>query len=360
MESSSVLFDAQPPVPTGTVTRAPVPDLTDYDVIAISDSGGKDSHATLAVTIQAARAAGVLDRVFTFHASLGPLEWPAIEHAGSRYPSTRELAALHSAAYGIPAERHHEVQRTAKDAAGELVPYSLLTFIAERGMWPARGAQFCTGDWKTKRIMAAWTPMVRKLRRALGRPVRILNVIGVRAEESTERAKRAGYRNVLTNRDRHVDECLPIRDWTTLAVRELCDTSGIAHHWTYDSEPGAADWNGSSRCSCSLCILANRQDLVLAVRRRPRLTALYAEVERVRGHRFRADLSIAQLMQLAQRPGGPTPGIILTEDGPAFDALEIAVRAALAQPARRSAATDPTTPHQLDLMSPGDCGSCGR
>jgi hypothetical protein len=61
---------------------------------------------------------------------------------------TGELAALHSAGYGIPADRHIEVQRTAKDAAGELMPYGLLTFVDERGMWPVRGT--CTGDWSRR------------------------------------------------------------------------------------------------------------------------------------------------------------------------------------------------------------------
>ncbi|MDX6349925.1 MAG: hypothetical protein QOF84_4715 [Streptomyces sp.] len=125
---------------------------------------------------------------------------------------------------------------------------------------------------------------------------------------------------MLANRDRHVDEWLPIRDWTTSAVREFCDASDIAHHWAYDSVPGAGDWNGSTR-SCSICIMANRSDLILAVRRRPRLTALYAQVEQVRGHRFRQDLSIAELLQLAQRRGGPAPRIVLADDGPEIEEL---------------------------------------
>ncbi len=216
----------------------------------------------------------------------------------------------------IPPERHVEVQRTAKDAAGELVPYSLLTFIAERGMFPARGRQFCTSDWKTRRIFAAWAPLVRQLRPAVGQPVRILNVLGLRAEESSERAKRPAHRAVLSTRERHVDEWLPIRDWSTREVRAVCDGSGIEHSWTYDSVPGAGDWSGSTRCSCSICILGGRPDLLLAARRRPRLTALYAEVERVRRHRFRQDLAIAELIELAKRPSGPAAGIVLADDGP--------------------------------------------
>jgi len=353
-----VLFDAVPPIPDGTITRAPTPDLTDYDVIAVSDSGGKDSHAAVSVTSEGASAAGVSERLYTFHASLGPLEWPAVEFGGQRYPSVCELAALHSATYGIPPARHTEVQRTVKDAAGDLVPYSLLTFIAERGMFPARGRQFCTSDWKTRRIFAAWTPLVRQLRPVLGRPVRILNVLGLRAAESTERAKRPAYRAVLSTGGRHVDEWLPIREWSTDEVRALCDTSGVPHSWTYDSVPGAGDWMGSTRCSCSVCILGSRRDLLLAARRRPRLTALYAEVERVRGHRFRQDLSISQLIELAKRPSGPAAGIVLDDDGPQFEALESAVLAALTQPPRRRPKDEPNEQLELGLLSIGDCGSC--
>lgn len=189
------LFDAKPPIPAGTVTQAPAPDLADYHVIAVSDSGGKDSHASLAVTAEGATAAAVFDRLYIFHASLGPLEWPAVGFGGRRYASVGELASLHSAAYGIPPARHIEVQRTARDAAGELVPYSLLTFIAERGMFPARGRQFCTSDWKTRRIFAAWTPLVRQLRPIVGGPVRILNVLGLR--RVTKCRRRHQHRSVI-------------------------------------------------------------------------------------------------------------------------------------------------------------------
>jgi hypothetical protein len=78
----------------------------------------------------------------------------------------------------------------------------------------------------------------------------------------------------------------------------------------------------------------------------------------VRGHRFRQDLSIAELIELAKRRGGPQ-GIVLADDGPEFGALEKAVRAALPQPPRRTLGVDPDAPQQLGLLGFGDCGSCG-
>lgn len=65
-----------------TVTDAPVPSLTDYDVILVNSSAGKDSQASLDVVVEQARAAGVLDRVVVVHADL----WCAWRSAGSSPP----------------------------------------------------------------------------------------------------------------------------------------------------------------------------------------------------------------------------------------------------------------------------------
>lgn len=58
---------------------------------------------------------------------------------------------------------------------------------------------------------------------------------------------------------------------------------------------------GLSRASCSLCVLASRADLVRAARLRPELAARYAAVERTTGHRFRNDISMEQIIDLARR-----------------------------------------------------------
>lgn len=49
---------------------------------------------------------------------------------------------------------------------------------------------------------------------------------------------------------------------------------------------------------------------------------------------------------------------MLADDGPQFDALEAAVRAALAQPPRRKLEADPNEQLELGLLSVGDCGGC--
>lgn len=62
------------------------PDLTSYDLLAPQLSGGKDSAVMMAVFMDSARAAGVDDRVISYHSSLGVLEWPPVVFDGIRYP----------------------------------------------------------------------------------------------------------------------------------------------------------------------------------------------------------------------------------------------------------------------------------
>jgi hypothetical protein len=78
-----------------------VPDLTTYDLLAPQLSGGKDSAVMMDVFMDAARSAGVEDRVVSYHSSLGVLEWPPIVFEGTRYPGVCELAAMQSATFGV-------------------------------------------------------------------------------------------------------------------------------------------------------------------------------------------------------------------------------------------------------------------
>ncbi|QKV98146.1 phosphoadenosine phosphosulfate reductase (plasmid) [Streptomyces sp. NA02950] len=330
----------------------PVELAAQQDFLIVNLSGGKDGLRAAAVTRDAARQAGVEDRIWTVHASLGPMEWPACTVDGVRYPSVGELAAEHSRLLGVPPERHLELRRH-RDA----VPYDLLTFIAERGDWPWLGrARFCTGDWKTKLIFGAFSQAARDFKKAHGRPARMLNVLGLRADESPDRRKRPVLQRTTDNSHRIVDEWLPAHGDTTAFVKEWTDAEGWPHHWAYDSAPGAGDWAGSTRCSCSACVFSNRRDLLLAVARRPRLAALYAEVEHSRGIPFNPSTTIVSVIEEARRPGAPGPGVVLDDDTADFDALETAVRDALTRPPKRK-----PRPHQgpgtLPALGAG-CDGC--
>ncbi|MER6694031.1 hypothetical protein [Streptomyces minutiscleroticus] len=109
-------------------------------------------------------------------------------------------------------------------------PAFLLTEIAAYGCFPRLGSPYCRKHAKESLISSAWTPLVKQLRPELGRPVRILKVMGLRADESRDRTHRPAYRNIQTNGARIVDEWLPIKDWTTPAVREWHQDSPVAPH----------------------------------------------------------------------------------------------------------------------------------
>jgi 3'-phosphoadenosine 5'-phosphosulfate sulfotransferase (PAPS reductase)/FAD synthetase len=243
------------------------PDLASYDVILVNSSAGKDSQAMLTHLVELADAHGVdRDRFVVVHADLGRVEW-----AG-----TRDLAAEQAAAYGL---RFEVVRRDKGD---------LLEQIEARGMFPSSAARYCTSDQKTSQVAKLMTRLVADSD-VTGRPVRILNCLGIRAQESPARAKKQAYgRDNASNGKRAVDRWLPIFDWTEDQVWQVIRASGLRHHPAYDA--------GMPRLSCVFCVLAGRRELVLAARLNPDLAATYADVEARIGHRFRNDLSMAQII----------------------------------------------------------------
>lgn len=264
------LFTMAPPGPA---------DLRYYDKIILNSSGGKDSQVMLDVVAGLARAAGVSDRVVVAHADLGRLEWPG----------TLELARAQAEHYGL----RFEVVRNRKWR-------DLLHRIESRGRWPDAQNRYCTSEFKTGQVLRLMTGLVREVRDVfiLGRRVRILNCLGMRAQESPARAKKPpfGPDAKATNKTlRKVDRWLPIHHWTEDQVWDRIRSSGVPHHPAYDA--------GMPRLSCSFCVLASRSALVLAAQLRPKLAAEYAAVEERIDHRFTDAFSMADIIaEASARP----------------------------------------------------------
>lgn len=264
---------------TATVSDTASPNLTDYDVILVSSSAGKDSQASLDLGVEAARVADVLDRLLVVHADLGDNEWPG----------TGELAAEHAAHYGLP----FETVRREQDGQVE----TILDRVEERGMWPDAARRWCTSDHKRSPVRKLMTRMVTELRESghvVGRPAHLLNVMGFRAEEGPARRKRLPYavNYSASNGRRRVDDWYPIHGWTLAQVWERIASAGTRPHWAYAA--------GMSRLSCRFCVLASRADLVCSARLNPDLADRYAEAEMRTGHRFRTDLSMAEIIAKAR------------------------------------------------------------
>jgi 3'-phosphoadenosine 5'-phosphosulfate sulfotransferase (PAPS reductase)/FAD synthetase len=289
-----------------------LPNLRSYDVILVNTSAGKDSQAMLDLVVEMATAAGVRDRLVAVHCDLGRVEW-----AG-----TKELAERQAAHYGV---RLEIVSRPQGD---------LLSHVEERGKWPSSTARYCTSDHKRGQVRKLLTQLADEGRAAgvAGRPVRILNCMGMRAEESPARSKleafehcasltcpcdecdvlrataaqafahepkKAGVRNVYceceacapiaeakrrladgnSNSRRHVDDYLPIHAWSTADVWARIKTSGVEHHRAYDL--------GMKRLSCVFCIFAPESALLIAGKHNPELLAKYVDVETKINHSFR-------------------------------------------------------------------------
>jgi 3'-phosphoadenosine 5'-phosphosulfate sulfotransferase (PAPS reductase)/FAD synthetase len=134
-----------------------------------------------------------------------------------------------------------------------------------------------------------------------GPKVRILNCLGLRAEESPARAKRRPFRYdaVASNlTKRHVDEWLRLHDWTEDQVWASISRSGVPHHPAYDL--------GMSRLSCVFCIFAPRHALLIAAHHNPGLLTEYVAVEQRIGHTFRIDQTLVEI-QTAAAANAPLP-----------------------------------------------------
>lgn len=254
------------------------PDLHSYDLVLVNSSAGKDSQAMLTHLVGLADALGVdRARLVVVHADLGRVEWEG----------TRELAEEQATHYGL---RFIAIARTLGD---------LLDQIEKRGMFPSSTARYCTSDQKTAQIAKVLTQLTAEIQAERPGQVRILNCLGIRAEESPARAKKDpfGFDKRASNGKRHVDRWLPIFDWTVEEVWETIRRSGVRHHWAYDA--------GMPRLSCCFCVLASKGALVRAAQLNPALAAEYAAVEVRIDHRFRNDLSMAQIIEEAENTSSP-------------------------------------------------------
>jgi 3'-phosphoadenosine 5'-phosphosulfate sulfotransferase (PAPS reductase)/FAD synthetase len=272
------LFTANRPAPY-------VPDLTSYDVILVNISGGKDSQVVLDETVRLATAAGARDRIVTVFADLGD---------DDEWPGTKELAAEHADHYGI---RHEVVFREITNDAGERVQQSLSEHIEARGMWPDAARRYCTSDLKRAPIHRLLTRLAAEQRAAgvTGRQVRILNVMGLRAQESPKRAAMPQFRHddrASNQTVRHVDEWLPIHGWHVAEVWTRISEAGTRPHPVYAA--------GMPRLSCRFCVLASRSALVRAAQLDPEGAQRRAAMEERMGHTFRLGMPMRDVIAEAE------------------------------------------------------------
>lgn len=231
-------------VETGVKIPAEIQDLIQRGAkFIVNHSGGKDSQAMFAFIKENVPAA----QIIVVHAELPGVEWEGV------IPHIK--ATIGAAPFHVCRARR-----------------TLLEMIAERGMFPSPSQRQCTSDLKRGPIERT----IRQLSKAEGFSL-IVNCMGMRAEESSSRAKLVPLKlnegNSKAGREWY--DWLPIHDWLVGEVFAKIAEHGQQPHWAYQA--------GMSRLSCCFCIMSSKADLQTAARLNPMLYAKYVELERSTG-----------------------------------------------------------------------------
>jgi len=267
------------------VPFSPRVSLADYDLVLINSSAGKDSQAMLDLLVTQADSEGISrDKLVVVHADLGRVEWQG----------TRELAEKQAAHYGL---RFEVVRRPQGDLLQQVEDRAAA--LAAKGKnappWPSSSARYCTSDQKRGQVKRLVTQLTNELQAAgIARP-KILNCLGIRAQESAARAKKESFSiedKTFSNGKRRVDTYYPIFAWSADQVWARIRQSGVEHHPAYDI--------GMPRLSCVFCVLAPKSALVLAAQHNPDLAREYEAVETRTGYSFQNGLSMTEVIAAAE------------------------------------------------------------
>lgn len=209
--------------------------------VAIGVSGGKDSQAAALATFQYLDAVGHTGPRILIHADLGSVEWD------DSFRVCQELADhLQCDLVVVRRKAGGLMERWESRWISSKTRYETLSTVTLVPCWSTPAMRFCTSEQKTHVIMAELK------RRYKGQ--KILNVIGVRREESAARSRMA-VADPDTNAQ--VWTWRPIIDLTVDEVFAMIDASGLHPHPAYRVF-------GMSRVSCRFCIMSNIADLIAA------------------------------------------------------------------------------------------------
>lgn len=212
-------------------------------LFVINHSGGKDSQAMFDYV----KCMVPANQIVVVHAVLPEVEWDGVtEHI--------EATISDTPIYYCQSRR------------------TLLQMIAERGMFPSPKNRQCTSDLKRGPIERT----IRKISKETGNKL-IVNCMGMRAQESSSRAKLTTLKFSASNSKagREWYDWLSIHDWKVEEVFARIATANQKPHWAYKA--------GMSRLSCCFCIMASKSDLTLAAKLNPALYRKYVELERSTG-----------------------------------------------------------------------------
>lgn len=214
--------------------------VKDGALVVVNHSGGKDSQAMTAIL----RRFVPESQLLVVHAVLSGVEWGGIEEHVRATTQGLEVITCQ---------------------AGK----TFLGMVETTGRWPSSSHRQCTSDLKRDPI----SKVIRRITTERGIST-VINCMGIRAEESSTRAKKNHWRqdNRLSKAGRTVYEFYPIFDMTIDEVWATIRAAGQEPHWAYS--------NGMTRLSCCFCIMASKSDLRTARELNPELFSQYVEMEK--------------------------------------------------------------------------------
>ena len=148
---------------------------------------------------------------------------------------------------------------------------TFMEMVERRGFWPSPKYRQCTSDLKRG-------PIEKTIRHYLKANPQfdglVVNCIGIRADESANRAKLTTFKKSERNSKagREWYEWLPIFDYSIDDVWTAILMAGQTAHWAYGE--------GMSRLSCMFCIMASKEDLTISARLNPKAYAEHVAMEK--------------------------------------------------------------------------------
>lgn len=230
--------------------------INDGALFVINHSGGKDSQAMMISLVNQVPR----EQLLVVHSTLGQHEWPgAMEHAQQQASDAK-------------------VEFRVAQAGKSFFDMVDRRFISrpEVPCWPGDATRQCTSDLKRDPVKK----VIRNYAKEFSH-TRIINCMGLRAQESAKRAKKPCYAcdKKMSVAGRLVHDYLPIHKLSTEQVLQTISDAGQRLHYAYTV-------HGNDRLSCIFCFYASKQDLCNGARLFPELYAQYCWREVQTGYTF--------------------------------------------------------------------------
>ena len=140
-------------------------------------------------------------------------------------------------------------------------PGGMLPLLRHKAMFPSRLRRFCTSELKV-------LPIVKYMNAIEDGGESVVNVIGIRAAESSARANLPEW-EVMDGQD--IDIWRPILRWTTDQVIEIHKRHGLA--------PNPMYLKGASRVGCWPCVFARKREIRLLADLDPKRVDVIRQLE---------------------------------------------------------------------------------